>query len=57
MSIIHNDLTKALNEKTDHHFCVSIIGGVVFVDISAEGFAEKVALIDEIEKQLEKLKS
>lgn len=62
MSSIHNDakhdeLVTQLETHTDHHFCISIIGSDVYTDIQAEGFTEKIALIEEIEKRLRELKT
>lgn len=57
MAITHKIITEALKQHTEHFFCVSIKDGQIFHDVSVEGFENKVAMIDEIEKLLEKLKS
>jgi hypothetical protein len=57
MSTTHKPVTEALKQHTEHFFCVSIKDGQIFHDVSVEGFENKVAMIEEIEKLLERLKS
>lgn len=53
----HSYIEAELDLNSDHHSCVTIIDGEVFVDVAVKGFNEKIRMVAELEEVIKQIEN